>query len=286
MEDLQIVMSIIQSAGAHEHLGVVQAQSMCDLKPLTLSLRPAPSFESIDTPSVGWAKWDTDGEGDAIQEMYGTLLSENVIGVIHDHYITFRLDMDVDGADNSFVKVHLSKQETAPGESPRKSYLKATREVAKAEKDGRVKLKLYEPSEFHIVNPSKKTRVGNPVGYKVVPVGTAASILDSADPPQVRGVFTNNQNGREDFSATRAKERTLNWLCGLRGIVRSRTRTSWCGIRLDSITSLRQEDYPIMPTVSSSFDLEPVNFFESNPILRAAPNSENDLPVCTVAASA
>ena len=42
-----------------------------------------------------------------------------------------------------------------------------------------------------------------------------------------------------------------------------------------------QEDFPIMPTVSASFDLKPVNFFELNPILRVAPAFENDLPVCS-----
>lgn len=55
------------------------------------------------------------------EHLFGTLLSENVIGVIHDHYITFYLDMDIDGSDNSFVKVNIKRQDTSPGESPRKS---------------------------------------------------------------------------------------------------------------------------------------------------------------------
>lgn len=125
--------------------------------------------------------------------LFGTLLSENVIGVIHDHYVTFYLDMDVDGNDNSFVKVGLTRQDTSPGESPRNSYLKATRNTAKTEKDAQVRLKLYEPSEFHVVNPLKTTRLGNPVGYKVVPAATAGNLLDPKDPPQIRGAFTNNQ---------------------------------------------------------------------------------------------
>ncbi|KAG2681429.1 hypothetical protein I3760_11G144100 [Carya illinoinensis] len=127
------------------------------------------------------------------ENLYGTLLSENVIGVMHDHYITFYLDMDIDGSDNSFVNVNIKRQQTSSGESPRKSYLKAVRNVAKTEKDAQIKLKLYDPSEFHVINPSKKTRVGNPVGYKVVPGGTAASLLDLEDHPQKRGAFTNNQ---------------------------------------------------------------------------------------------
>ncbi|PSS11495.1 Primary amine oxidase [Actinidia chinensis var. chinensis] len=227
--------------------------------------------------------------------LYGTLLSENVIGVIHDHYITFYLDMDVDGSDNSFVKVNLQREQTSPGESPRRSYLKAVRNVAKTEKDAQVKLKLYDPSEFHVINPSKKTRVGNPVGYKVVSGGTAASLLDLDDPPQKRGAFTNNQIWVTPYN------RTEQWAGGLfvyqgqgedtLAVWSERDRpienkdiVLWYTLGFHHIPC--QEDFPIMPTVSSSFDLKPVNFFESNPILRIPPNVDKDLPNCQAAASA
>lgn len=128
-----------------------------------------------------------------IEKATGQLVSENVIGVVHDHFITYHLDMDIDGVNNSFVKVNLVKEETLPGQSPRKSFLKVERHVAKTEKEAQVKLSLYKPQEFHLVNPSKQSRLGNPTGYKIVPAATAASLLDHDDPPQLRSAFTNNQ---------------------------------------------------------------------------------------------
>lgn len=226
--------------------------------------------------------------------LYGTLLSENVIGVIHDHYVTFYLDMEIDGSDNSFVKVNIKKEQTSPGESPRKSYLKAVRNVAKTEKDAQIKLKLYDPSEFHVINPSKKTRIGNPVGYKVVPGGTAASLLDLDDPPQKRGAFTNNQiwvspyNQSEQWAGglfvyqSHGEDTLATWSERDRSI-ENKDIVVWYTLGFHHIPC--QEDFPIMPTVSSSFDLKPVNFFESNPILRIPPTVEGDLPVCKPAAS-
>ncbi|KAK9276175.1 hypothetical protein L1049_005706 [Liquidambar formosana] len=227
-------------------------------------------------------------------DMTGSLVSENVIGVVHDHFITFHLDMDIDGSNNSFVEVNLVKEETLPGESPRKSYLKAKRNVAKTENDARIKLKLYDPSEFHVVNPSRRSRLGNPAGYKVVPAGNAASLLDLHDPPQLRGAFTNNQiwvtpyNKTEQWAggllAYQSKgEDTLAVWSERNRPIENKDIVLWYTLGFHHIPC--QEDFPVMPTVSSSFDLKPVNFFESNPILRAMPNFEKDLPVCGSAAS-
>ncbi|KAL7188702.1 hypothetical protein ACSBR1_038545 [Camellia fascicularis] len=222
-------------------------------------------------------------------DMSGPFVSENAIGVVHDHFITFHLDMDIDGTDNSFVKVDLVKEETLPGQSPRKSYLKAKRHVAKTEDEARIKLKLYDPSEFHLVNPSKMSRLGNPSGYKVVPGGTAASLLDLNDPPQIRAAFTNNQiwvtryNRTEQWAGgllvyqSRGEDTLAVWSERNREIEK-KDIVLWYTLGFHHIPC--QEDYPIMPTVSSSFDLKPVNFFPSNPILRAKPIFDQDLPVC------
>ncbi|XP_030524720.2 primary amine oxidase-like isoform X2 [Rhodamnia argentea] len=227
-------------------------------------------------------------------EMTGPLVSENVIGVIHDHFMTFHLDMDIDGSNNSFVNVRLEKEETPPGRSPRKSYVKARRLVARTEGDAKIKLKLYEPSEFHVINPSRLSRLGNPAGYKVVPGGNAASLLDVDDPPQLRNAYTNNQiwvtpyNRSEQWAGgllvyqSRGDNTLATWSERNRPI-EDRDIVLWYTVGVHHIPC--QEDFPVMPTVQLSFDLKPVNFFESNPILHAAPYFEKDLPVCTMAAS-
>ncbi|KAI3691706.1 hypothetical protein L6452_31508 [Arctium lappa] len=224
--------------------------------------------------------------------MTGTLVSENVIGVVHDHFVTFHLDMDVDGANNSFAQFNLVKEETLPGQSPRKSYLKAKRKVAKTENDAKIKLKLYDPSEFHVINPSRKSRLGNPTGYKIVPGRTAASLLDLDDSPQIRAAFTNNQIWVTPYNKSETwaggllvyqsnGEDTLEVWSSRNREIENKDIVLWYTMGFHHIPC--QEDFPVMPTVSSSFELKPVNFFERNPIMGAKPTFPKDLPVCSAA---
>ncbi|KAK6158037.1 hypothetical protein DH2020_005351 [Rehmannia glutinosa] len=228
------------------------------------------------------------------ENLYGTLLSDNIIGVVHDHYINFYLDMDIDGEDNSFLNVHLQREYTN-GKSPRRSFMKVNKTVAKTEKEAQIKLSLYDPSEFHVINPNKRTKVGNPVGYKVIPAGTAASLLDPEDAPQKRSAFTNNQiwatryNKSEQWSGglfayQSHGEDTLQVWSDRDRPIENKDIVLWYTMGFHHVPC--QEDFPIMPTISSGFDLKPVNFFERNPVLRIAPYVENELPVCKAAASA
>ena len=85
---------------------------------------------------------------DQIKEnVHGTLLAENTIGVYHDHFLTYYLDLDVDGEDNSFVKNNLETIEVTNHSSPRKSYWTVVSEIAKTEYDARIQFSL-KPAEL------------------------------------------------------------------------------------------------------------------------------------------
>ncbi|QCE08346.1 primary-amine oxidase [Vigna unguiculata] len=58
------------------------------------------------------------------EDVFGTLLSENTIGVHHDHYLTYHLDLDIDGQANSFMKTNLETVTVRNHSSPRKSSIR------------------------------------------------------------------------------------------------------------------------------------------------------------------
>jgi primary-amine oxidase len=74
-------------------------------------------------------------------DVYGTLVAENTLGVYHDHFITYHLDLDVDSTNNSFVKNNIvptrntDDPATGGADTPRRSYWTVRREVAETEAD-------------------------------------------------------------------------------------------------------------------------------------------------------
>jgi len=73
---------------------------------------------------------------------------------------------------------------------PRKSHWTVVSETAKTEADARINLGL-KASELIVVNPNRKTKQGNKIGYRLLPGPVAHPLLLHNDYPQIRGAFTN-----------------------------------------------------------------------------------------------
>ncbi|GAB4857021.1 hypothetical protein Ancab_014933 [Ancistrocladus abbreviatus] len=151
-------------------------QQMNLINPISLEQPTGPSFTVENGHLVKWANWEFNLKPDLrprviiaqamIQDpdsrelrsvIYKGMTSELSVPYIDPtnawYFKTYMdADMDIDKSDNSFLKVNIQRQRSSLGESPRRSYLKATRNMAKTEKDAQTKLKLYDPSEFHAIN--------------------------------------------------------------------------------------------------------------------------------------
>lgn len=125
------------------------------------------------------------------EDVQGTLLADYTVGVYHDHFLTYHLDLDIDGESNSFVKSNLVQRRATNVGTPRKSYWTVEKETARTESDARIRLQGAPPSEFVVENPNKRTKVGNTVGYLLEPGTVAGPLLAEDDYPQIRASFTN-----------------------------------------------------------------------------------------------
>ena len=208
-------------------------------------------------------------------ENYGHLVAKNTLGVNHDHFFSYRLDLDVDGQNNSFMTHRLVRKELPEG-SPRKSIWVAEPCIAANEREAMMDIRLETPSMWMFINPNVKGPLGHPTGYEIMPRATAASLLDPDDGMQKAGAFSSHQlwvtpyDLNERYAggtypiSSKGTDGLAAWTKQNRKIENTDI-VAWYTLGFHHIT--REEDWPVMPTMWHDFLIRPFDFFPQNPVL-------------------
>ncbi len=209
-------------------------------------------------------------------EAHGHVIAKQLVGVYHDHFFSYRLDLDVDGPENSFLHEDLKTVRLGPKEGPRKSVWVAEPKLAKVEQDGQLHMSMEKPSRWRVINPKVLGPVGHPVSYELRPGHNSVSMLAPDDWPARRAGFTAHHlwvtpyEPDEIYAAgtypneSKGGDGLPKWTKANRPIADTDI-VLWYTIGFHHL--VRAEDWPVMPTAWHEFELVPIDFFARNPAL-------------------
>jgi primary-amine oxidase len=215
------------------------------------------------------------------QPPYGDLVDERTYAPFHQHFLVARLDLDVDGQDNT---VYVSESEALPvdPDNPHGLALVQRNTPLRTEKEGKQDYNWHTQRSWKVVNDDVKNALGTPVGYKLVPGGCFPAMLDPSSPVSERAEVIGHNLWvtpyREDerwpcgefVNQSAADTGLAEWTKENRSIENTDV-VLWYVFGLHHIT--RPEDWPIMPVDTVSFWLKPVGFFDRNPALDVPPTT-------------
>jgi primary-amine oxidase len=206
---------------------------------------------------------------------HGELLAPGLYGPHHQHFFCMRLDMMVDGTENS---VYECDSEAAPPgpDNPHGNAWVVRSTLLGRESEAQRLIHPLAARYWKIANPSRLNAVGQPVAYKLQPgdnvlpffqpdahaikrAGFATRHLwvtpyDEAE-KFPSGDYPNQHPGGDGLLAYTAADRPLE----------NTDLVVWYTFGAHHV--VRPEDWPVMPVTRIGFHLKPVGFFDGNPAL-------------------
>ncbi len=207
------------------------------------------------------------------QPKYGNMIAPQLYAPNHQHFFNMRLDFDLDGTDNAVYEVNVVKEEAGP-DNPFANAFYAKSTLLETELTARRDMKLESARSWKIVNPNAKNKLGEPVGYKLLPGDNCKPFADENTSWYRRAGFVQNHvwvtpfRERELFAAGdypnqhKGGDGLIRWTAADRKVSNTDI-VVWYTMGHTHIP--RMEDYPVMPTAYIGFLLKPNGFFGMNP---------------------
>ncbi|WP_109472999.1 primary-amine oxidase [Ornithinimicrobium cavernae] len=213
------------------------------------------------------------------EAIFGTAVQPGLIAPHHQHVFCARLDLDLDGTQNSVFEVDA----VAPERGPLNPYGGSFVEKIVQVRDEGESQRFINPASaryWKVVNPQKLNKMGRPVAYKLIPknpvtpvaeptssIGKRAGFMyadvwvtaTDADERYPAGDYPFQSGEGKGLPAWTAQGRPLD----------STDVTLWHVFGITHVPRL--EDWPIMPVERAGFLLAPFGFFDHNPSLDVPP---------------
>ena len=209
----------------------------------------------------------------------GTRIGPGVVGHVHQHVFNVRLDMAVDGPDNTVIEVDAVADPPGP-ENPWHNAVTIAETPLLTERAARRRTDAERMRFWRVVNRARRTGLGHHPGYRLV----AHSALRAPAAPESQvgrraGFVTNDiwvtpTSAHERWPAgdyVNQSEAGLGlpaWTQQDRPVA-DRPITVWHSFGHNHV--VRPEDYPVQPVAHCGFVLQPFGFFDRNPTLDVPP---------------
>ena len=214
-------------------------------------------------------------DADALDETaYGTLIAPHRLGVNHDHFFSYRVDMDIDGVENNFLRQKLVA-EGQPEASARQGIWRVETEKVSTEQAAQTVMRVEKPALLTFASANATNQMGYPTAYQLI-FPNIRPLVTPEDPIYQRAGFLKNNlwvtryQPDEIFSAGIA----VNQSAEGQGLPRYAADdesienvdiVAWPTIGFHHVPMA--EDWPVMPAKVDEIVLKPRNFFDRNPAL-------------------
>ncbi len=224
------------------------------------------------TSSAGLVGKDPDGN----KVEFGQLVAPGTDGVDHDHYFSYRLDLDVDGVNNSLMVDKLVPYELPKAALGRHWIWAMKPEMLKTEGDAKLNVSLEHPAMWMFTNENVKNALGQPTSFEIMPGETGISLLPSSEWPQKRAGFSEHNlwvtpyDPSERYASgvyvmgSKGEDSLPEWIKKNRNIMNTDI-VAWYTVGFHHVP--RPEDWPQMPIMWHTFSLRPFQFLTRNPTM-------------------
>jgi primary-amine oxidase len=211
---------------------------------------------------------------------FGTVVAPQTLAAHHQHFLSVRLDMAVDGLRNTVYEVDTEAVPSGPG-NPLGNAFRPVRRPLRRESEAQRVIDPLRARYWLVTNPRRRNRLGHETGYKLVP-GSNILAFSHPDAPVTQraafatrhlwvtpyqpderfpaGDYPNQHPGGAGLPAWTKADRAIE----------DTDIVLW--YTLGSHHIARPEDWPVMPTDRIGFALKPTGFFDHNPALDVAPS--------------